>query len=146
VTIITRSRIPWFGTVDATLPTDSPIDCTRLHLTDIGRIARECWLSIPRHFPWVTLDTFVIMPEHIHGILVLHRSPDREGWQVNRFGPQSLNLASVIRGLKAGVSKSARKQAIDFAWLSRYHDHIIRNNKERERIRRYIAQNPMQGI
>ncbi len=60
----------------------------------------------------------------------------------NQFGPQSKNLASIIRGFKTGVTKNARLIHPDFAWQSRYHDRIIRNNEEFQRISTYIRNNP----
>lgn len=61
----------------------------------------------------------------------------------NQFGPQSKNLASIIRGFKIGVTKNARQIIPDFAWQSRYHDHIIRNNESFRRISEYIINNPL---
>ena len=60
-----------------------------------------------------------------------------------RFGPQSGNLSSVIRGIKSAVTKYANEHNIPFAWQSRYHDHIIRNQLEMNRIADYIQNNPM---
>lgn len=60
----------------------------------------------------------------------------------NQFGPQSKNLASIIRGFKIGVTKNARLINPDFAWQSRYHDHIIRDDKSFHRISEYIINNP----
>ncbi len=60
----------------------------------------------------------------------------------NKFGPQSKNLASIIRGFKIGVTKSARLINPDFAWQPRYHDHIIRDEKAYENISNYIRNNP----
>jgi putative transposase len=60
----------------------------------------------------------------------------------NKFGPQSKNLASIIRGFKSAVTQNVRKSDANFAWQSRYHEHIIRNNDEFERIRQYILNNP----
>jgi len=60
----------------------------------------------------------------------------------NQFGPQSKNLASIIRGFKIGVTKNARQIHADFAWQSRYHDHIIRNDASHNRIKQYIINNP----
>ena len=60
-----------------------------------------------------------------------------------RFGPQSGNLASVVRGIKSAVTKYANEHNIPFAWQSRFHDHIIRNQLEMNRIARYIQNNPM---
>ena len=60
----------------------------------------------------------------------------------NRFGPQSKNLASIIRGFKIGVARNARLINPDFAWQSRFHDHIIRNQDSYIRIADYILNNP----
>lgn len=60
-----------------------------------------------------------------------------------RFGPQSGNLPSVVRGIKSAVTKYAIEHDIAFAWQSRYHDHIIRNQLEMNRIADYIENNPM---
>lgn len=60
----------------------------------------------------------------------------------NEFGPQSKNLASIIRGFKSSVTTFAHKNNIKFGWQSRFHDHIIRNNAEYNRIKTYIIKNP----
>lgn len=64
------------------------------------------------------------------------------GGAKNTFGPQSQNLASIIRGFKIGVTKLARTQNPNFAWQPRYHDRIIRNQKAHENISNYIRNNP----
>lgn len=61
----------------------------------------------------------------------------------NKFGPQSKNLASIIRGFKSAVTTFAHKNKIEFGWQSRFHDHIIRNNAEYNRIKTYILENPV---
>lgn len=60
-----------------------------------------------------------------------------------QFGPQSGNLSSVVRGIKSAVTKYAIEHDIPFAWQSRYHDHIIRNQMEMNRIADYIENNPL---
>jgi len=60
-----------------------------------------------------------------------------------RFGPQSGNLASVVRGIKSAVTKYANEHDISFAWQPRFHDHIIRNWMEMNHIAQYIQNNPM---
>ena len=62
---------------------------------------------------------------------------------LQRFGPQSKNLGSIIRGIKSSVTKFARQNGIPFMWQSRYHDHIIRNQDEKNKIGIYIEQNPL---
>jgi putative transposase len=61
----------------------------------------------------------------------------------NKFGSQSHNLASVIRGFKSAVTIQARKIQPGFAWQPRFHDHIIRNEKSFINIQNYIAANPL---
>ncbi len=61
----------------------------------------------------------------------------------NKFGPQSKNLSSIIRGFKIGVTKYCRKNTkIGNVWQPRFYDRIIRNEKELNRIRKYIVENP----
>ncbi|HLD21564.1 MAG TPA: hypothetical protein VJB65_01575 [Patescibacteria group bacterium] len=59
----------------------------------------------------------------------------------NQFGPQSRNLASIVRGFKIGVTKYANNNNISFQWQSRYHDHVIRDEYDLNRIRTYIRNN-----
>ena len=60
----------------------------------------------------------------------------------NQFGPQSKNLASIIRGFKSAVTINARKINPDFAWQSKFHDHVVRDYPSLQRIRNYIINNP----
>jgi REP element-mobilizing transposase RayT len=141
-------------------------------------MADKFWLEIPVHFPFVKLDVHVVMPNHVHGIIVIDKPGDRhhgindllddkrnagrivetqnfaslslppsppplpKQQPKNKFGPQSQNLASIIRGYKSGVTKFARNNKINFAWQSRFHDHIIRDDASCQRIRNYIINNP----
>jgi len=110
-------------------------------LTPLGRAAADCWAAIPDHFPFVVLDAYVVMPNHVHGIIIIDK-PDGSADGPNRFGPQSRNLASIVRGFKIGVTKYARQRDIPFKWQARYHDRVIRSVSECERIRQYIHENP----
>ena len=112
-----------------------------LRATEIGKMAAKFWMEIPHHFPFVTLDAFVVMPNHIHGILCFYK-PNKTDWIPNQFGPQSQNLGSVIRGFKASLKRYANKNQIAFEWQPRYHDSIIRTERSLHAIRRYILNNP----
>ena len=61
----------------------------------------------------------------------------------NKFGPQSKNIASIIRGFKIGVTTNARKIHAGFAWQPRFYDHIIRDRDSFETIQTYIIENPV---
>jgi hypothetical protein len=74
---------------------------------------------------------------------IIPNIPDKTA---NQFGPQSKNLASIIRGFKSSVTTQAKKSGNnDFAWQSRFHEHIIRNSAEFYKIRNYIINNPAIG-
>ena len=107
----------------------------------IGQTAIDYWLEIPKHYPFVQLDEFVVMPNHIHGILFFNK-PHKTDWIPNSFGVQSQNLGAVIRAFKSSLKRFANQNNIEFEWQARYHDRIIRDEKELKAIRKYIVDNP----
>jgi len=131
VTICTGNRKHYFGKIQE----------DKMQLSSIGEIANTCWLEIPMHFPFVILHNHVVMPNHVHGIIQISKNDDISNGP-NKFGPQSENLASIIRGFKIGVTKNARTIYLQFKWQPRYHDHIIRNYRSFENISEYITNNP----
>ena len=135
VTICTKNREHYFGDVVIVETDNYP----SLRKTEIGEIAEKYWLDIPNHFQFVILDQFVIMPNHIHGILIFNKID--VSWQPNKFGSQSQNLGSVIRGFKSSLKRYANENNIDFAWQSRFYDRIIRDQKGLDNVREYIFNN-----
>jgi len=124
-----------------------------MQLSEIGDMTNKYCLEIPQHFPFVELDVFAVMPNHVHGIIIINKPNNERDVKTqnfaslqsksgNKFGPQSKNLASIIRGFKIGVTKNARKIYPDFVWQTRFHDHIIRNDESFHRIQQYILSNP----
>ncbi len=120
----------------------------KMQLSTIGEIAQRCWMDIPGHFPNVSLDEYIIMPNHIHGIIVLNESvvgveyiqPLQKTFQ--HVIPES--LGSIIRSYKAAVTRGCRKcRRHDFYWQRNYFDRIIRNEKELQNVREYILNNPL---
>ena len=147
VTICTQNREHYFGEI-----TDG-----MMQLSEIGLIVENEWMKTFQMRPDMNLqmDEYVVMPNHFHAIIIIgeneYNTPFRnamhcvstDGEYKNKFGPQSKNLASIIRGFKIGVTKNVRKTHADFAWQSRYHDHIIRNDQSFDKIKDYIRNNPM---
>ena len=140
ITICTRSMDIWFG----------QIINAKMCLSDVGLIAQQCWMEIPTHYPRVRLDNFIIMPNHIHGIIIIEN--EKNSVRAQNFEPVQnkyqyiipRSLGCVIRGFKIGVTQQCRKNAhIDFQWKRNYHDHIIRNERSLHRIRQYIQNNPL---
>jgi REP element-mobilizing transposase RayT len=131
ITICTDQRVPGFGTIVNSC----------LVALEIGCYTEKCWKSIPQHYPFVELDAFILMPDHLHGIIGFDKD-NKSKWKANEFGPQFQNLGAVIRGFKMGVTSYALSHSIRFKWQPGYYDMIIRNDKELEGIRTYIRDNP----
>jgi len=153
VTICTNNRVKYFGEIVETQDFASPQKT--MQLSEIGTIAQKCWVEITNHFPFVELGEFIVMLNHLHGIIIIDKPVNDIDNAIvetqnfaslqenkNKFGPQSKNLASIIRGFKIGVTKFARNNKIEFDWQSRFHDHIIRNDESFQRISDYIINNP----
>jgi len=137
VTICTKDRARYFGEIIESAETQS---IASLQATSIGNIAHENWLKIPKYHPYVELDEFVVMPDHLHGILFINK-PDKIEWQVSKFGPQRNNLASIVRGYKSSVKQYTTVNNVDFEWQPKYYDRVIRDEREYINIKGYIYEN-----
>ncbi|MCX6142432.1 MAG: hypothetical protein NTZ35_04360 [Ignavibacteriales bacterium] len=144
VTICTRGREHLFGEI---------VDGV-MNVNANGTTALECWNQLPAHFPNVEIDEFVVMPNHIHGILRILDNPHRDV-QLNipaktyhsQISPKAGSLAVIIRTFKAAVTTACRKNGSEgFGWQSGFYEHIIRDDRSLARIRDYIASNPHQWI
>jgi REP element-mobilizing transposase RayT len=138
VTICTRGRGCFFGDV---------VD-GEAKLTEIGAKAKDFWEEIPSHFAHARLDKYVVMPNHMHGIVVLdnHNVETRHGASLpNRFGPlKAGSLSAIIHAYKASVTRWGNKNGHRyFSWQPRFYEHIVRNEEDLNRIRKYIAENPL---
>jgi len=203
ITICTKDRINYFGEISE----------GKMNLNSLGKIAEQCLIDIPKHFPHTRLDEYIVMPNHVHFIIEIIENVNKKNTNVvgavgagdamdvgdamdagdnvetqnfaslhyphyprpsssllspsssllspsssllspssslstdksskNKFGPQSKNLASIVRGYKIGVKKWATENNINFFWQSRFYDVIIKNEKSLNNIRYYIKQNPL---
>jgi REP element-mobilizing transposase RayT len=121
-------------------------------LNRFGKIANNFWIYIPNHNELIELDYFVVMPNHLHGIIILNENGRRDvacnvstsGNYFSEISPKKNSVSSIIRSYKSGVSRWAHKNGFKkFQWQSRFYDRIIRNEKELYFIRRYIELNPL---
>ena len=169
ITICTKNHDLYFGDV---------VD-SRMELSEIGEWAHQCAGKIETINDNVFVPEFVVMPNHVHLIVIMDNTddlrlpqcdsptnPDDDGnpedWVVglpyhdsridivseineemqsraNRCG----RLSHIIGQFKSAITKHAHEKEIPFAWQSRFHDHIIRNGKEMNRIADYIQNNPI---
>jgi len=100
---------------------------------------------IPERFDRCVLDAFIVMPNHVHGLLgLMDKAHSEERKPAVQFGPlRPDSISSVINHYKGRCTRRIRHHGIrDFAWQPRFHDHIIRNKRALLAIRRYIMDNP----
>lgn len=147
VTICTAGKEHFFGTITCGQNTN---DEPEMHLSEIGKIAADNLANTKHHYPYADVPLFVVMPNHIHAIVIIDQCDIHAGKSdahtphaphTGLVSPASGCLATVIRGFKASVSRYAGARQISFAWQARYYDHIVRNDKELADIARYIETN-----
>ena len=121
---------------------------------EIGKIVEVTWLLTPQIRPSVELDTYQIMPNHFHGIVVIgsknslpliHGFPDTHN-PPSKFQSPKRTIGAIVRGFKGASTKLIRKNLVgnfdDKIWQRNYYERIIRDEAELNRIRTYIENNP----
>ena len=103
-----------------------------MHMSEYGKAAAERWQDIPTHFPDVSLGVFVIMPNHMHGIVTIQsRDTACRVPIVERFGrPITGSIPTIMRSYKSAVTKRVneiRKSPGEPVWQSHYYEHVIRD-------------------
>ncbi len=126
----------------------------------LGTIVETAWFDLPNHYPHIELDAFIIMPDHIHGIIWLHDMPvivgdglrDGVGDGVGdglRPSPTKHGLTEIVRALKSfsarRINEARGTQGQSF-WQRGFYDHIVRLENDLEDIRQYILENPKRAI
>lgn len=141
ITICTKTGIQYFGKfIQPTHSTSSTF-----HATEIGRIAEEYWHEIPNHYPFVKIDAFVLMPDHLHGLIFID-TPEDKPYTPNIYRCQKQNLGTVIGSYKSSVKRFANKNNIPFDWHSGYYDRIVEDIQALDPIRKYIRNNPAKWL
>ena len=160
VTICTKNRAHFFGEVVS----------DAMQLSEMGKVAVDEWVKTPQIRPDLTIDSFVVMPNHVHAIVVIQRQQSNSPVETrcsaslqvttfvppssaqkptvetaNKFGPlKSGSLQAIINGYKAAVRRVCKKNNhAEFGWQERYWDHIIRSEGSLMKIREYFINNPL---
>jgi len=149
VTIVTHDRQPLFGQIN-----DGEIS-----LTEVGAMVAQAWIAIPEHFPNVELSAFVVMPNHIHGIISIIYEPETTSnvaarhavpsqiIKTEKFGkPVSCSLPTIIRSFKSATTRTFHMYAgysEKNLWQRNFYEHVIRNEQDYQAIIEYILANPM---
>ena len=142
ITICAAYRRNIFGTVEE----------GKVILSPLGEIVRSCWVQIPEHFPNATINEYVIMPNHLHGIIALgvgarYIVPSDPGEQTSEQfqKPTRGTIPTIVRTFKAAVTRNARndlKIGDELIWQSNYFERALRDGREVSLAIRYIAENP----
>lgn len=142
----------------------------KMILNKYGQIANEYWQNIPKYFNNIKLDEYIIMPNHIHGIIIINNNWDGVGTadtgmdvgtahvlslsrtnikyiypkkMYNKKQRRNMLLSKSIHGFKSSVTRKINQlDTINFQWQRSFHDHIIRDETSLNRIRKYIKNNP----
>ena len=129
VTICTDKRTCVFGDIDS--------------LNDIGKIVDIELQKVSEHFPNVKIDKYVVMPNHIHAIIVIG-CEERTVGNGLELSEKTPTLSQIIGLYKSGVSRQVHKVYPDLKlWQKSFYDHVIRNEKEYQEIWKYIDENPV---
>ncbi|MFC1780515.1 transposase [Patescibacteria group bacterium] len=144
----------------------------KVYLSNVGEIIKNNLHRIPKHFKTIVLDEYIVMPNHLHCIIVITRrnlinqiptgnaiefestfaqnfsKPTKRIWRSgivnNPMEMKNISLGKIIRWFKAKCCREIRKINRTFKWQPRYHERIIRDYDELERTREYIKNNPLQ--
>ena len=132
VTVCTQNRLNLFGEIIVGAALAPPENGTKVILTEHGRNVKTHIESLPKHYDEIFVDKYVIMPNHIHMIVVINTG--------GASAAPATTLGNLIRGFKAGASCECGFSL----WQPRFHDHIIRDEVDYQNHWRYIDENPLE--
>ncbi len=131
-------------------------------LTLLGKIVRQAWLDLPRHYPMLVLDAFCVMPDHFHGIMIIQPGRGRSPLMENDIQSRNMcdekddqngiktcpsrSISEMVRAFKSFSARrinAQRKTPGTTVWQRGFYEHIIRDEADLNRIRVYIRDNPV---
>ncbi len=134
VTLCTDRKYPWFGEI---------VDGV-MFASVAGSIAETLWNNLPSHFPFLELDAFVLMPNHLHGILVITDETPLSPPPNSPNGTVSGSLGAIVQNFKSVSTRRINRVTGNRGtiWQRNYYEHIIRTDRACGNIRKYIIENP----
>ena len=148
VTINVKGRVCFFGKIEK----------DKVILSDVGKVADSKLIDLPKHFPFLDIDEYVVMPNHIHIIIFImqnvasHQSDlqnndmkddSNKAEYYRKISPKKGSVSVIMRTYKGSIKTWCNNNGYDdFEWQSRFNDSVIRSNEELKRRRQYIIDNP----
>ena len=127
-----------------------------MHLNLAGASVQSAWDSLPRHFPFIELDAFVVMPNHVHSIVVINKNEkniDNRQFIESKAaseprlpkGTKPDSLGAIIQNFKSIATRQVNRLngSSGTIWQRDYYEEIIRNERAYQNIKRYIVENPL---
>ena len=130
ITACTQDRLLLFGRVIS----------GKMVRNRLGAVVEDCWAKLPDHYNNVSLDAFVLMPNHIHGVIIIESAPPGVPASSTRRG-----IPEIVRAFKTFSARkinTVRGSPGISVWQRGFYDHAIRNERELDRVRTYIMDNP----
>jgi REP element-mobilizing transposase RayT len=134
VTICTHQREYWLGTVQD----------RKMFLSRSGEMVEHCWRMLSDHFQYIELDKFIVMPNHLHGIVTI-KDYGQANSVLSLNGTKSRSLGSIIQNFKSISTRKVRQASRAegaIIWQRGYYERVIRDAAELNNIRGYIEANP----
>lgn len=153
ITICTENRKHYFGEIKS----------GKMLLSNLGIIADLLWHEMPKYNTGIKLGEYVVMPDHIHGILILPEKviiktkkeatapeslndalaeiSNTKDLKMSSISPKPKTIPSIIRSYKSAVTKHANRLNLENGWQSRYYDQIIRSQNQFQNVTNYIKNN-----
>jgi putative transposase len=135
ITICAKDRKCLFGQI---VVADDPVRQNTIHLSAIGNIVSDCWNTIARIYPEVRVDKHIIMPNHVHGIIIIGNNGND---QISNGGQRRPPLQKIVQGFKSVSTRRCFPLGYSTVWQRSYYDHIVRNEQEYLEIWEYIDSN-----
>ena len=128
------------------------IERGEMHLNSFGKIAQKCWGDLPLHYDGVVNDIFIMMPNHVHGILIIPSDNGRSGSHISLEAEylrkpdptKKYPLHEIVRAFKTYSSRNInelRHSPGTVVWQRSFYEHVIRSDKEYRKIGEYITYN-----
>lgn len=136
VTICTKNRKHLFGEIMITNDIETNVVLKRMVLNESGKIVADCWYDLPNHYEYIRLDEFVVMPDHVHGIITINNPLDDKKYHGL---PEFIRAFKSFSSRRISETRNSNKQQI---WQPGYYDHIINGDDDLISIRNYIIRNP----
>ena len=119
-----------------------------MHMSETGQFLHDELANVHLHHPHIVIPLFVVMPNHFHAIIIVNK-PDSAvaiPGMLDRYfdylpKKQRPLLSSFVGSLKSSVTRYAHQRGVEFAWQPRFHDHLIRDNRDGNNIAEYILHN-----